>query len=157
MTASHLRLAAVALTAVVASLLPAPALAEYGEDAVLEERDPDYAAGKLALARKDWESAARRFATAALREPDNADVHNLLGFSNRNLGRYDLAFKHYQRALMLDPRHKGAHEYIGETYLKVGDLASAEKHLEALKNLCPMSCEQLKDLEREIAEFRKNK
>jgi hypothetical protein len=34
----------------------------------------------------------------------------------------------------------------------VGDLAGAEKHVEALRRLCPQSCEQLVDLEREVAE-----
>ncbi len=118
-------------------------------------RDPDVAAGKQALERRDWKEAAGRFAKAALRDPENADLQNYLGYSYRNQDRYDLAFEHYKRALALDPRHKGAHEYIGETYLKVGDLASAERHLAALIELCPLSCEQLDDLRREIDAFRK--
>jgi len=130
------------------------AFADPAEETSIEVRDPDYKAAKGAIERKDWTEAAKRLEAVALREPDNADVHNLLGFSNRNLGRYELAFKHYRRALALDPRHKGAHEYIGETYLEVGDLASAEKHLAALRELCPMSCEQLKDLERDIANYK---
>jgi Flp pilus assembly protein TadD len=131
------------------------AFADPVEETSIEVRDPDYKAAKGAIERKDWNEALGRLEKVALREPDNADVHNLLGFSQRNLGRYDAAFKHYRRALALDPRHKGAHEYIGESYLKVGDLASAEKHLAALRDLCPLSCEQLKDLEREIAEYKK--
>ena len=31
----------------------------------------------------------------------------------------DKAFVYYEKALSLDPRHKGAHEYIGELYLKL--------------------------------------
>jgi len=141
---------------VLAGLLVAAgaALAEPEESGGPEAGDPDYVGGKQALERKDWTEAASRFSKVALRVPDSADVHNYLGFAHRNLGRYDLAFKHYRQALALDPRHKGAHEYIGETYLKAGDLASAEKHLAALKELCPMSCEQLKDLERDISEFK---
>jgi Flp pilus assembly protein TadD len=133
---------------------PGTTLADPEEETDISVRDPDFKAAKGAIEKKDWAEAATRLEKVALREPGNADVHNLLGFSQRNLGRYDLAFAHYKRALALDPRHKGAHEYIGETYLKVGDLASAEKHLAALRELCPMSCEQLKDLERDIAEFR---
>ena len=143
------------LAAALALVAGPVARADPVEETAIEDRDPDYKAAKGAIERKDWEEASKRLQSVALREPDNADVHNLLGFSNRNLGRYDLAFKHYRQALALDPRHKGAHEYIGETYLKVGDLASAEKHLAALKDLCPMSCEQLKDLERDIAEYKK--
>ena len=70
--------------------------------------------------------------------------------------RHSVAACH-RRALSIDPRHKGAHEYIGETYLKVGNLASAEKHLAVLKELCPLSCEQLADLEREIAAYRQDR
>jgi tetratricopeptide (TPR) repeat protein len=82
---------------------------------------------------------------------------NILGFSYRNLKQYDLAFKHYKRAIEIDPRHRGAHEYIGETYLMAGDLAGAEKHLAALKAICLLPCEELKDLERAIAEYRGRK
>jgi tetratricopeptide (TPR) repeat protein len=60
---------------------------------------------------------------AEKRNPDHADLQNNLGFAYRNLKQYDLAFKHYKRAIELDPRHRGAHEYIGEAYLMTGDLA----------------------------------
>lgn len=120
-------------------------------------RDPDITAGKQALEVRDWKEAAGRFAKAALRDPGNADLQNYLGYSYRHLGRYQLAFEHYQRALAINPRHKGAHEYIGEAYLETGDLAGAERHLAILKSLCPLSCEQLEDLQREVAAFRENK
>ncbi len=118
-------------------------------------RDPDYAAGKQALERKDWAEAVKRFGQAALRTPDNADLHNYLGFSYRNLGQLDPAFKHYRRALELNPRHRGAHEYVGEAYLMVGDLAGAERHLAALRTICVLGCEELRDLERDITAYRK--
>ena len=72
---------------------------------------------------------------------------------NRKAGKLDLAFKHYDRALTLNPRHRGAHEYIGEAYLIKGDLKSAQKHLAALREICSLPCEELKDLEREIARY----
>jgi tetratricopeptide (TPR) repeat protein len=116
-------------------------------------RDPDYAAGKKALERKDWREAAQCFNKAALRDPDNADLQNYLGYSYRHLRQFDLAFKHYKRALTLNPRHRGAHEYIGEAYLMRGDLKSAQKHLAALREICLLPCEELADLEREIAKY----
>ena len=118
-------------------------------------RDPDYASGQQALERKDWREAVRRFSQAALRDPDNADLHNYLGFSYRNVGDLDAAFKHYRRALELNPRHRGAHEYAGEAYLMLGDLARAEEHLAALVRICLLPCEELADLERAIAAYRK--
>ena len=81
----------------------------------------------------------------------NADIQNYLGYSYRKSGKLDLAFTHYNQALALNPRHRGAHEYIGEAYLIKGDLKSAQKHLAALREICSLPCEELTDLEREIA------
>jgi Flp pilus assembly protein TadD len=129
----------------------------YEADPDLATRDDDYAAGKRAVDRNDWAEAARLFERAAMRHPDHADLQNILGFSYRNLKRYELAFKHYRRAIELDPRHRGAHEYIGETYLMTGDVAGAERHLAALKEICLLPCEELTDLQRAIAVYRAGK
>jgi Flp pilus assembly protein TadD len=147
----------VLLFAVLAAVSPVTAADPYEADPDLAARDDDYAAGKKAVAKKDWAEAARLFRLAEMRHPDHADLQNILGFSYRNLKQYDLAFKHYRHAIELDPRHRGAHEYIGETYLITGDLAGAEKHLAALKEICLLPCEELKDLERAIAEFMRRK
>ena len=93
----------------------------------------------------------KSFTSAAERNPRNADIQNYLGYSYRKSGKLDLAFKHYNRALALNPRHRGAHEYIGEAYLLKGDMKSAQKHLAALREICSLPCEELTDLEREIA------
>ena len=57
------------------------------------------------------------------------------------------------RAIGVIPRHRGAHEYIGETYLAVGDLANAQKHLAALRDICVLPCEELADLEKAVAQY----
>lgn len=126
-------------------------------DPDLAARDDDYAAGNKAVDRKDWTEAARLFQRAEKRNPDNADLQNSLGFAYRNLKQYELAFKHYRRAIEIEPRHRGAHEYIGEAYLMTGDLAGAERHLAALREICLLPCEELKDLERAIAQYRGSK
>jgi Flp pilus assembly protein TadD len=117
-------------------------------------RDPDYAAGKAAMEKKNWTEAAKRFHQAALRAPDSADLHNYLGFSYRNLKQMDLAFKHYKRSIEINPRHRGAHEYIGEAYLLVNDLPGAEKHLAMLRSICLLQCEELADLEKAVVAYR---
>jgi Flp pilus assembly protein TadD len=145
------------LYATIAAFPPAATADPDEADPDLATRDEDYAAGKRAVANKDWAEAVRLFKRAEMRHPDHADLHNSLGFSYRNLKQYDLAFKHYKRAIELDPRHRGAHEYIGEAYLMTGDLAGAEKHLAALKSICLLPCEELNDLERAVAEYRSRK
>ena len=141
----------------IAAFAPAAAADPAEADPDLAKSDEDYAAGKRAVDKKDWAEAARLFQRAETRHPDNADLQNTLGFSYRNLKQYDAAFKHYRRAIELDPRHRGAHEYIGEAYLMTGDLAGAEKHLAALKSICLLPCEELTDLERAVAEYRSRK
>lgn len=117
--------------------------------------DPDYAAGKRAIEARDWGGAIESFGKAAARAPGNADIHNYLGYASRNAGKLDAAFKHYRRALEVDPRHRGAHEYIGEAYLMVKDLANAEKHLAALDRLCRLPCEEYADLKAKIAAYKR--
>ena len=84
--------------------------------------DLDYAAAKKALDAKNWTSAIKSFSAAADRNPHNADIQNYLGYAYRKTGKLDLAFKHYHQALAPNPRHRGAHEYIGdgEAYLLKG-------------------------------------
>jgi Flp pilus assembly protein TadD len=143
--------AALGAVAVIGTATPVVTHAAETEE---KPADPDHAAGKEALDRKDWSEALQRFRQAALRDPDSADLQNYLGYAHRKLGQMEPAFAHYRKALELNPRHRGAHEYVGEAYLMVGDLASAEKHLAALREICLLGCSELEDLEREVAAYR---
>jgi tetratricopeptide (TPR) repeat protein len=116
--------------------------------------DRDYVAGLAALKAGQFSAALGSFQLALRRFPEAADLHNELGFTHRKLGQMDKAFEHYKRALAIEPRHRGAHEYIGEAYLMVGDIASAEKHLAALRSICVLSCAEVEELRRAIAEHR---
>jgi len=147
-------LAALALTLGAAT---APARADPADTAEVSALDADYAAGRQAIETRNWTVAVQRLEQAERRYPDNADLHNYLGYAYRNLGRYDAALGHYRRAIALDPRHRGAHEYIGETYLIIGDLPAAERHLAALREICLLPCEELLDLQTAIAAWRAEK
>jgi Flp pilus assembly protein TadD len=115
----------------------------------------DYALGRQAVDAKDWASAIRLLSRAAIQDDRNPDLENLLGYAYRHAGRFDEAFRHYRRALSLNPRHRGAHEYIGEAYLLVHDLPKAEEHLAALQQICVVPCEEHADLARAIAAYRR--
>jgi tetratricopeptide (TPR) repeat protein len=145
-----------ALIGAALALLPGVALADLGEsdEPYAGRVDPDYAAGKKAVEAKDWKTAIKALSSAALRDTRNADIQNYLGYAYRNAGELDLAFKHYERALELNPRHRGAHEYIGEAYLIANNVAKAEEHLAALQKICLIPCEEYDDLRKKIAEHR---
>ncbi len=116
--------------------------------------DPDLEHAKSAIKDKSWDKAIELLNKAVLRDPKNAEIHNLLGFAERNRGNLDAAFKHYEVALSLDPKHRGAHEYIGEAYLMAGNLAKAEEHLAKLDKLCFFPCEEYSDLKEAIAKYK---
>ena len=118
----------------------------------------DYAAGRKAIEARDWNGAIASLSKAAQRDSRNADIQNLLGYAYRNSGQLDPAFKHYQRALQLDPRHLGAHEYIGEAYLMANNVAKAEEHLAQLKRYCTTAaCDPYDDLRKKIETYRARK
>jgi tetratricopeptide (TPR) repeat protein len=123
-------------------------------DAAATQLDPEYAAGKHAIDAKNWSAAITALHSAALRDTRNADIQNYLGYAYRQAGQLDLAFRHYHRALQLNPRHRGAHEYLGEAYLIMHNLVKAEEHLTALQNICLLPCEEYSDLQKKIAEYR---
>jgi tetratricopeptide (TPR) repeat protein len=110
----------------------------------------DYEIAVSAIKARDWERALYHLNIAARAEPANADVQTELGYTYRNQKNYDLAFKHYNEALRLNPAHKGAHEYIGEAYVMVGDKARARQHLAALERICGKQCEEYEDLQKAI-------
>jgi len=142
---------AIALSVLAASALWAdPAEEAPGGAGVSAE----YTLGKKAVEAKDWTSAIQFLSKAAVQDDRNPDLENLLGYAYRHIGRFAEAFRHYEIALRLNPRHRGAHEYIGEAYLMVNNPAKAAEHLAALKEICLIPCEEYADLEKAIAAYR---
>ena len=86
-------------------------------------------------------------------ESQNADAWNYLGFSQRKLKRFDQALSAYQKALAIDPEHRGANEYLGELYLQTGDLAKAKERLKKLDDVCTFGCEEFDDLKQAIKAY----
>jgi len=117
--------------------------------------DPDFAAGKRAIVVGDWNGAIKALTLAGLRDDRNADIQNYLGYAYRRLRQLDPAMRHYQQALTLNPRHRSAHEHLGEAYLVQGDLIKAEEQLATLERICLVPCDEYDDLKRAIAEYNK--
>lgn len=148
-----LAVAAFALTAGV-PFAPTAHAAGTDEFAPAATEDADFKAGRAAIEAKNWKAAIPAFERAARKHSNNPDVFNWLGYSYRKSGNLDLAFRHYNTALRLEPNHRGANEYIGEAYLMKKDVASAEKHLQALERICGKGCEEYQDLAKSITDFK---
>lgn len=71
----------------------------------------------------------------ALGEDDRADVANLIGYSYRKLGNYQLASVWYERALKADPDHVRTWQYYGLWQVEQGNREQAKYHLARLETL----------------------
>ena len=81
--------------------------------------DVDYINGKEEAYNGNYRAAIVYLKKSIENNPESADSYNLLGYSNRKLGNNDEAFTYYNKALEIDPRHKGTHEYLGKLYLNL--------------------------------------
>ena len=54
------------------------------------------------------------FNRAAERDSNSADIQNYLGYAWRKAGNLERAFKHYEAALFLDPRHRGVQRWVAD-------------------------------------------
>jgi tetratricopeptide (TPR) repeat protein len=119
-----------------------------------EAMDPNYAAAKQLVEDGKYAEAIPLLEKVVAGDARNADAFNYLGYSNRQLGRHDAALDYYQKALAIEPRHRGANEYLGELYLTLGDLAKAEERLDVLDDACFFGCDEYTELKNAIAAYK---
>lgn len=119
-----------------------------------QARETDFQEAEYLIKAEKFEEAIPLLQKVVADNPRDADAWNYLGFATRKLGRNDESLGYYQKALSISPNHKGATEYLGELYLKMKNLPKAEEQLVKLKALCPKSCEELEDLEADIADYK---
>ena len=116
----------------------------------------DYAAGLAAFEAGDWRAVIDRMAEVIAVRPWHADAYNRTGFAYRKLGDYVRALAFYDKALELNPHHRGALEYLGEAWLELDRPDAAQALLERLATECRRiasgagdwraSCEEWQDL-----------
>ena len=117
--------------------------------------DKQLESARAAIAKQDWTGAQGILRDALAGNASNADYHNLYAYSMRQAGarEMDLVFKHYNEALRLNAKHRGAHEYIGEAYLMVGNVGKAKEHLKVLDGLCTFGCKEYSDLKKAVSTY----
>ena len=94
---------------------------------------------------QQWQQAEALLRDLRQDAANSADVWNWSGYVARKSGRLAQAFPYYDKALRLDPEHRGAHEYLGEAYLQNGEPQKAQEQLRILQGLCGR-CEEADDL-----------
>src|SRR5262245_26050549 len=146
---------------IVLSLLIAPGAAFAAADTNSSGTPVDPVLERAAQAsdRGDWTGAQAILKDAVARSPGNAEYHNMYAYNLRKGANPDmsLVFKHYNEALRIEPKHRGANEYLGEAYLMVGNVAKAKEQLATLDKICFLSCKEYTELKNSIAAYEKGK
>ena len=102
------------------------------------------------IEREDYIKANKALKAYTKSEPNDADGWNLYAFANRKMNKFEKAEVYYEKALNIDPDHKGALEYQGELFMQTNRQNLAEENLNKLISLCPNSCYELEKLQEYI-------
>lgn len=116
----------------------------------------DFEDGQKAINAAQYDNGIELMKKVVAAQPKNADAYNLMGFAFRKKGDLRSAAGNYDAALKIDANHKGALEYQGEMFLKLGRLDDAYKNRVRLRDVCQTGCNELRELDRAIADFHKS-
>ena len=139
--------------ALAATLAAAPAWASGSGGGASEDAGQSSALDRArgSIEAENYGLAVERLNTLLPAQADNADVHNLLGYALRKQGKLAEAEAAYDRALELDPEHRGALEYKGELHVRRGELDEARDLLSRLDEACGLfGCEEYEELQKVI-------
>ena len=82
------------------------------------ETPKPYDRGMELVRNEEYAEARRIFEQLSDEQPKNAEVLNMLAYTQRKTGDLDEAIGNYHRALALKPKFPQAREYLGEAYLQ---------------------------------------
>ena len=104
--------------------------------------------GKSEKAKKVYAKAQKLLIKSNEKKPGKADTLNYLGFTTRKLGDFENGEKYYLQGLVVDPKHKGINEYLGELYVATNRHNLAVERLGVLEGC---NCEEYDQLKAVIA------
>tara|TARA_B100001175_G_C19238556_1_gene508882 strand:- start:164 stop:646 length:483 start_codon:yes stop_codon:yes gene_type:complete len=113
-------------------------------------KSTDYYLAKDLIAKGNYNEAIRILKDLEKEIIKDADIQNNLGFCYRKIGDLVNAGNHYNKALIINPKHKGALEYQGEMYLKLNQVDKAKENLKKLDEICFLGCKEMEKLELSI-------
>ena len=141
------------MAVVMSFVLVSAVMAAGSSSSSTQPRADNYENGVKAVNSANYKKAIKLFNKVVAAKPTNADAWNYLGFSNRKLKKFDLALSAYQKALAIDPNHRGANEYLGELYLQTDNLEKARERLKKLDDICYFGCDEFDDLKAAIIAY----
>jgi tetratricopeptide (TPR) repeat protein len=109
----------------------------------------DLQPARAAIKAKKYDTALAQLKVLVVKY-QTPDVYSLLGHALWKTGDSAQGMIYYNKALAINPLHRGALEYQGELYVKLGQIDKAKENLQKLKGICPFSCEELSDLKEAI-------
>ena len=116
-----------------------------------------YLSAEKLINKKQYSDAIVKLNDALVTDNKNADIYNYLGFSHRKLGKMEDAAFFYNKALEINPKHKGALEYQGEMYLTLDQIVKAEENLNKLDKICFLGCSEFDKLKKSIMDKKSGK
>ena len=142
------------LTVILISLGAQTALGAGGDNnySSTAQKPTGFSEAVALIAKEKYQDAILPLQSAEKAAQNDADIQNLLGFVHRKTGKLDAAGGYYQRALEINPKHKGALEYQGELFLMRGDKDAAQANLVKLDKICWLGCSEYDDLKKAIVE-----
>ncbi|MGQ0697278.1 MAG: tetratricopeptide repeat protein [Panacagrimonas sp.] len=140
-----------ALDALNAALQGKPAAKASALPATRADGEQRYLAAVELIHRERYAAAIKSLRQSEAAFGPTADLFNYLGFAHRKLGKFDEAHSYYAQALLIDPEHLGANEYLGELHLQMGRVDLALVQLQKLRQLCAFGCAEEEELRRWLA------
>jgi len=109
----------------------------------------DLEPARALIKAKKYDAALAQLKVLVVKYP-TADAYTLLGHALWKTGDRQQGMAYYNKALALNPLHRGALEYQGELYVALGQADKAKENLVKLKGVCPFGCEEASDLSEAI-------
>jgi tetratricopeptide (TPR) repeat protein len=113
----------------------------------------EYSQALRLIKHQEFSDAIPHLDAALQQNPNDADVLNYEGYAHRMVGDYTASLDYYNKALAIDPDHKGVHEYLGELYLQTHQPDKAQAELTLLTKMCPSGCDEKDTLTASITKY----
>jgi len=111
--------------------------------------EPDLTTVRAEINAKKYDAALAELKVLAVKY-QTPDVYSLLGHALWKTGDWRQGMTYYDKALAIDPSHKGALEYQGELFVELGQIDLAKQNLAKLKAACWLGCDEVDELKAAI-------